>query len=184
MTTTFAGRRGEVNVVITGSGTDNDLQVFRCFKYFGCDFVGTDDKSVHVSDGGDELRSVGVFLKSGELGCPAPVTISLIPATAAAEKGFCVATNTFMCLFLSSPNSFMQSYKSLNVLDGAGIVEGSPEASDRAVTLDADHAALLGERKELILKRLVARSHHEADVHQRAVLLRGGADKQRVAVYL
>ena len=61
------GRRGEVNVVITGSGTDNDLQLFRGVKHFGCDFVGTDDKSVHVSDGCDELRSVSVLLKSGEL---------------------------------------------------------------------------------------------------------------------
>ena len=61
------GRRGEVNVVITGSGTDNDLQLFRCVKHFGCYFVGADDESVHVSDGCDELRSVGVFLKSGEL---------------------------------------------------------------------------------------------------------------------
>ena len=61
------GRRGEVNVVVTGTGTDNDLQLFRCVKHFGCDFVGADDESVHISDGCDELRSVSVLLKSGEL---------------------------------------------------------------------------------------------------------------------
>ena len=61
------GRRGEVNVVITGSGTDNDLQLFRGIKHLGGHFVGADDESVHISDGCDELRSVSVLLKSGEL---------------------------------------------------------------------------------------------------------------------
>ena len=52
------------------------------------------------------------------------------------------------------------------------------------MALDADHAALFGEGHELVLEVLITRSHDEADVHDRTVFLRGGADEERVAVDL
>ena len=52
------------------------------------------------------------------------------------------------------------------------------------MALDAHHAAFLGEGHELVLEVLVARSHHEAHVHDRTVFLGGGADEERVAVDL
>ena len=52
------------------------------------------------------------------------------------------------------------------------------------MTLDTYHAALLCECHELVLKSLIARSHHEAYVHERTVFLGSCSHEERVAVDL
>ena len=79
---------------------------------------------------------------------------------------------------------FHAIYESLYVFDCAGVIERGAEAAYAAVALDADHAVSLGESHELVLEVFLARGHHEADVHERAVFLDGCADKHGVAVDL
>ena len=72
----------------------------------------------------------------------------------------------------------------VDAFDGLGVVAAGAEAADRAVTLDADHSLRDGEVEEVFLKFLVLVGHHEADVHQRAILLLGGTHEHLVAVDL
>ena len=65
---------------------------------------------------------------------------------------------------------------------GQGIVARCTESAHRAVSLDADHAALCGKLQEVCLEFLVFGCHDEADVHARAVFLHGRALEELVAV--
>ena len=107
-----------------------------------------------------------------------------MPATAAAAKGFWVATSTFIGLAADFLELLHHGHEGLDVFLRAGIVGGGAEAAHAAVTLDAHHVTLDGELQELVLQVFLARSHHEADVHDGAVLLGGGAGKEAVAVDL
>ena len=75
-------------------------------------------------------------------------------------------------------------YKGVTAFDGLSVVAAGAEAADRAVTLHTDHSLRHGEVEEFLLEVFVLVGHDEAEVHQRTVLLLGGADEELVAVNL
>ncbi len=80
----------------------------------------------------------------------------------------------------------MQSIRaSARSLWGKSVVEGSAETAYRAVALDADHALGCGEFHEILLLKLrIFGIHHEAYVHDGAVLFCHGAAEEFVTVDL
>ena len=56
----------EVEVVVTGTGTDDDFQVFGVVDDLSGDFVGADDKSFGILNSCVEVVHVGVFLEKSQ----------------------------------------------------------------------------------------------------------------------
>ncbi len=57
----------EVEVVVTGTGADDDLQVLGVVDDFLRHLVGTHDEGVGVGNGGIEVVHVGIFLEESQL---------------------------------------------------------------------------------------------------------------------
>ena len=57
---------GEVDVVISGSGTNNYLQLLGGVEHFGIYLVGTDDECVGILHCVEKLLLLCIFLKQGE----------------------------------------------------------------------------------------------------------------------
>lgn len=63
----MGGGCGEVDVIVSGTGAYDDLEVAGCVEHLGVDLVGADDERVGIGDGGEKVGAGGVFLKEGEL---------------------------------------------------------------------------------------------------------------------
>lgn len=63
----MGGRGGEVDIVEAGTGTDDDLELFRGVQHGGRHLVGTDDEGLGVLDGLAELGLAGVLLEELDL---------------------------------------------------------------------------------------------------------------------
>lgn len=72
----------------------------------------------------------------------------------------------------------------VDTLDSLSVVATCTETTYASVTLDADHTTLCSEIEEVLLQLFVLVVHHEADVHQRTILLRYCSTEQLVAVDL
>ena len=126
----------QVDIVVACTGTDDDLEIGGSVENLGGYFVGTDDESVDIPYGSDEVCLLRVFLESGEFvaGC-----FNDFP-----DAGHCCGREWLLCcykyfhglLFLEILEFLHAVHQRLYILDGAGIVDGCPEASDRAVSLD------------------------------------------------
>ena len=62
----MGGAGGQVEVVETGAGAHDDLQVLGGFHDGGRHFVGADDQGVGIGDGGDQFGFTGIFFEQGE----------------------------------------------------------------------------------------------------------------------
>ena len=62
----MGGGGGEVDIVESGTGADDDLKVLSGVKHLGGDFVRTDNEGVDISHGGYKLGGVSIFLEGGE----------------------------------------------------------------------------------------------------------------------
>ena len=57
----------QVDVIISCSGPDNNLQIFGGVKHLGIDFVGANYQSSHIGHCIEKLLLVGIFLKKNQL---------------------------------------------------------------------------------------------------------------------
>ena len=62
----FGGASLEVKVVVTGAGTDDDLQVVGVVDDFLRHLVGTDDEGIGVGNGLVEVIDIGIFLQKSQ----------------------------------------------------------------------------------------------------------------------
>ena len=62
---------GEVDVVVAGTGADDDLQLLGSVEHLGVDLVRTDDHGISILDGVKQLSLLSIFLEQHELmaGC-------------------------------------------------------------------------------------------------------------------
>ena len=68
--------------------------------------------------------------------------------------------------------------------DSLGVVARSAETTNRTVPLHTNHTLRHCEVEEVLLQLLILVGHHEAEVHQRAVLFLGSSNEHLVTVDL
>ena len=57
----------EIDVVVTGTGTNDDLQLLGGIEHLGIDLVGAYDEGVDILHGIEQLLLLGVFLEQCQL---------------------------------------------------------------------------------------------------------------------
>ena len=65
---TVSGSGGEVDIIISGSGTHYNLKITGCVKHIGIHLIRTDYKRVNISDSLKEIVFGRIFLKQDEFG--------------------------------------------------------------------------------------------------------------------
>ena len=63
----MSGSGCEVDVVVTCTGTNHNLQLLGSVKYFGVNLVRTDNQSVGILHSVQQLSLLRIFLQQGEL---------------------------------------------------------------------------------------------------------------------
>ena len=54
------------DIVVTGAGTDDDLEILRRVDHLGGDLVAADDERVGIGHGGQQFGLAGIFFEQGE----------------------------------------------------------------------------------------------------------------------
>ena len=58
----------EVNVIVTGTGTNDNLQVLGCVHYLGVDFVRADNDGINVGNSCEQLCLISILFKQCKSG--------------------------------------------------------------------------------------------------------------------
>ena len=82
----------QVHVVVSGTGTNDNLQLLGGIQDFGIHLVATDDDGIHVLHGIQQLRLVGIFLQENQL--IAPVFFHYLTDTI-----HCYRSKRFLCCY-------------------------------------------------------------------------------------